>query len=173
MSDDHSTLTHLDASGTASMVDVGQKQDTERVAVAEGFVYMSPSAFEKVAAGDIKKGDVRSVARLAGMMAAKQTASLIPLCHPIMLTKINVSLDLIPEKSAIRVVATTRTVGKTGVEMEALTAVSIAALTVYDMAKAIDRTMRIADIRLLEKQGGKSSHFVAEPRSQKDKNSED
>lgn len=154
-------LTHLDAQGNATMVDVGGKPDTARVAVAEGFVRMSPEAFAQVQAGNIKKGDVQSVARLAGIMGAKQTAALIPLCHPIMLTKISLQLELEADTSSVRIVATTQTIGKTGVEMEALTAVSVAALTVYDMAKAIDRTMRIEGIRLLEKQGGKSGDFRA------------
>jgi cyclic pyranopterin monophosphate synthase len=162
MSEQQPQLTHLDEQGQANMVNVGTKPDTERVAVAEGFVQMSPDAFAQVQAGNLKKGDVQSVARLAGIMGAKQTANLIPLCHPIPLTSVKVSLELQEHLARVRVLATTTTVGKTGVEMEALTAVSVAALTIYDMAKAIDRTMRIEGIRLLEKQGGKSGHFRAE-----------
>ncbi len=143
------------------MVDVGDKADTERMAVAEGRVYMNEMAFKAVQDGTVKKGDVLTVARIAGIMAAKKTSDLIPLCHPLPLSHIDIQLTLEADKQAVHIVATTRTTGKTGVEMEALTAVSVTALTVYDMAKALDRTMRIDGIRLLEKQGGKSGHFKA------------
>ncbi|MCI0709068.1 MAG: cyclic pyranopterin monophosphate synthase MoaC [Chloroflexi bacterium] len=156
-----SELTHLDDEGTAKMVDVGDKADTERMAVAEGRVYMNEMAFKAVQDGTVKKGDVLTVARIAGIMAAKKTSDLIPLCHPLPLSHIDIQLTLEADKQAVHIVATTRTTGKTGVEMEALTAVSVTALTVYDMAKALDRTMRIDGIRLLEKQGGKSGHFKA------------
>lgn len=162
MSDEQHTLTHLDDQGNANMVDVGAKADTTRIAVAEGYIRMSADAFAQIKAGSLKKGDVHAVARIAGILGAKQTSALIPLCHPIMLTKVDVSIELEEASSSVRVVATTHTVGKTGVEMEALTAVSVAALTIYDMAKAVDRTMRIEGIRLLEKQGGKSGYFRAE-----------
>jgi cyclic pyranopterin phosphate synthase len=143
------------------MVDVGEKADTDRMAVAEGRVYMSQTAFEAVQAGTVKKGDVLTVARIAGIMAAKKTADIIPLCHPLPLSHIDIQLTLEADQQAVHIVATTRTTGKTGVEMEALTAVSATALTVYDMAKALDRRMRIDGIRLLEKRGGKSGHFKA------------
>lgn len=160
--DDH--LTHLDEHGNARMVDVGTKPDTERTATAAGAVYMQPATLALIKQGGLKKGDVLTVARIAGIMAAKRTADTIPLCHPIPLTHIDVQLTLDEGESAIRITATTRTVGKTGVEMEALTAVSAAALTVYDMAKAVDRAMRITDIRLLEKHGGVHGDYVAEER---------
>lgn len=143
------------------MVDVGDKADTQRMAMAEGRVYMNETAFKAVQDGTIKKGDVLTVARIAGIMAAKKTSDLIPLCHPLPLSHIDIQLTLEAEKQAVHIVATTRTTGKTGVEMEAVTAVSVTALTVYDMAKALDRTMRIDGIRLLEKQGGKSGPFKA------------
>ena len=147
-------LTHLDESGAARMVDVGHKPDTERIAVAGGQVQMRPETLRLIRDGAIHKGDVLTVARLAGIMAAKRTADLIPLCHPLPLT-----LDEAASRAIIRAMA--RIVGKTGVEMEALTAVSAAALTIYDMAKAVDREMRIGEIRLLEKRGGKSGDYVA------------
>lgn len=155
-------LTHLDKHGAARMVDVGAKPDTERMAVAGGSVYMQPETLRLIRDGALKKGDVLMVARLAGIMAAKKTADLIPLCHPLPLTQIDVDLSLDDEKSAVHITATARTVGKTGVEMEALTAVTVAALTVYDMAKAVDRGMRLSDIRLLEKHGGVHGDYVAE-----------
>jgi len=157
-------LTHLDDSGAARMVDVGQKADTERIAVAAGEVVMRPETLQLIHDGAIKKGDVLTVARIAGIMAAKRTSELIPLCHPIALTHLDVNLTLDEPSSRILIEATARTIGKTGVEMEALTAVSAAALTVYDMAKAVDRGMRIQNIRLLEKHGGKSGDFVADER---------
>jgi cyclic pyranopterin monophosphate synthase len=156
------SLTHLDDEGKLRMVDVGAKADSERLAVAEGWVYMNSQAFAAIQAGTIKKGDVLTVAKIAGIMGAKQTANLIPLCHPLPLTHIAVELQLDPSRQAIHIEASTRTTGKTGVEMEALTAVSVTALTVYDMAKALDRTMRIDGIRLLTKQGGKSGDYHAE-----------
>ncbi len=154
-------LTHLDESGSARMVDVGAKADTERIAIAGGVVTMRPATLGLIRDGAIKKGDVLTVARIAGIMAAKRTADLIPLCHPIPLTHLDLDLTLDESGSAIQIRATARTIGKTGVEMEALTAVSVAALTIYDMAKAVDREMRIGDIRLLEKHGGKSGDFIA------------
>lgn len=154
-------LTHLDAAGRASMVDVGDKPDSERLAVAAGTVYMQPETLRLIQEGALKKGDVLTIARIAGIMGAKRTSELIPLCHPIPLTKINVELTLDTEQHAIQITATARTIGKTGVEMEALTAVSVAALTIYDMAKAVDRAMRIGDIRLLEKRGGVRGDYLA------------
>lgn len=154
-------LTHIGASGEAHMVDVGDKMETIRVAVAEGFVKMKPETLTLIREGNAKKGDVIGTARLAGIMAAKQTSNLIPLCHPLMLTKVAVDIledDALP---GLRVQATVKLSGKTGVEMEALTAVSIACLTIYDMAKAADKGMEIGSIRLLEKTGGKSGHFKA------------
>lgn len=155
-------LTHLDSEGKARMVDVGAKPDTERLAVAAGAVYMQPETLRMIQDGALKKGDVLTVARLAGMMGAKKTADLIPLCHPLPLTHLAVELALDVERSAVMITATARTTGKTGVEMEALTAVSVAALTIYDMAKAVDRGMKIGDIRLLEKRGGQHGDYVTE-----------
>jgi len=144
------------------MVDVGQKPDSERTAIAKGEVVMRSETLELIQAGAIKKGDVLSVAQVAGIMAAKRTSELIPLCHPLPLTQIAVDLELDPVLPGVRITATARTVGKTGVEMEALTAVSVAALTVYDMAKAAEKTMRIQNIRLVEKHGGRSGDVVNE-----------
>jgi cyclic pyranopterin phosphate synthase len=138
------------------MVDVGQKPDTERVAIARGEVLMRPETLELIQAGALKKGDVLAVAQVAGVMAAKRTAELIPLCHPLPLTQVVVDLEMDDELPGIRIKATVRTIGKTGVEMEALTAVSVAALTIYDMAKAVEKTMCIQNIRLVEKHGGQS-----------------
>ncbi|AYM05502.1 cyclic pyranopterin monophosphate synthase MoaC [Agrobacterium radiobacter] len=152
-------LTHIDASGEAHMVDVGDKAETIRVAVAEGFVKMKPETLALIRDGNAKKGDVIGTARLAGIMAAKQTANLIPLCHPLMLTKVAVDITEDTALPGLRVEATVKLSGKTGVEMEALTAVSIACLTIYDMAKAADKAMEIVNIRLLEKSGGKSGDF--------------
>src|SRR5258708_28399 len=154
-------LTHLDESGAAHMIDVGAKLDTERVAVAAGEVAMQSETLRLIRAGALKKGDVLTVARIAGLMAAKRTAELIPLCHPISLTHLDVALSLDESENLVLIEATARTTGKTGVEMEALTAVSVAALTIYDMAKAVDRGMHIQNIRLLEKHGGKSGDYVA------------
>lgn len=154
------TLSHLDAEGRAHMVDVSHKPDTERVAIAAGEVRMKPETLALIRAGHIKKGDVLTVAQLAGVMAAKRTAELIPLCHPLPLTHIEVTCELRDDLPGIRITATARTTGKTGVEMEALTAVSVAALTVYDMAKAAEKTMQITNVRLLEKHGGMSGDVV-------------
>jgi cyclic pyranopterin monophosphate synthase len=155
-------LTHLDAEGHARMVDVGAKGETQREAVARGVVLMRPETLQKIVAGGMPKGDVLAVARIAGIMAAKRTPDLIPLCHPLLLT--HVAVDLTPDSAAsvVRIEATVRTTGKTGVEMEALTAVSAAALTIYDMCKAVDRGMRINDIRLAQKRGGRSGEIVME-----------
>lgn len=155
-------LTHIDAAGNANMVDVGEKPATRRTAVAEGFITMSPDCFAIIAAGRAKKGDVLGVAQVAGIMATKHTADLIPLCHRLNLTKSAVTFELLEEGHAIRAECTVQFIGPTGVEMEALTGVSTALLTIYDMAKAIDRAMRIDGIRLLEKSGGKSGHYQAE-----------
>jgi len=144
------------------MVDVGHKPDSERIAVARGEVFMRPETLALIRAGAIKKGDVLTVAQLAGIMAAKRTAELIPLCHPLPLTHIEVELDLDETIPGVLITATARTRGKTGVEMEALTAVSVAALTIYDMAKAAEKTMRIQDIRLAAKHGGQSGDVVNE-----------
>lgn len=156
------TLTHLDEQGRAAMVDVGGKPITERIARAAGAVTMKSETLRLIRAGDIKKGDVLSIARIAGIMAAKRAADLIPLCHPLPLDKIGLDLTINEADCAVEIVASVKTSGKTGVEMEALTAVSVAALTIYDMAKAVDREMRIADIRLLEKRGGTRGDYVAE-----------
>lgn len=147
-------LTHLDDQGQASMVDVGEKPDTARIARAQGRVLMQAETLALIRAGTMKKGDVLTVARLAGIMGAKRTSDLIPLCHPIPMTQVKVELELDDDHNAVVITSEARTVGKTGVEMEALTAVSVAALTIYDMAKAVDRSMQISDIRLLEKRGG-------------------
>ncbi|TVR23374.1 MAG: cyclic pyranopterin monophosphate synthase MoaC [Anaerolineaceae bacterium] len=155
-------LTHLDEYGRASMVDVGDKPDSARVAVAEGYIYMRAETLALIEAGDMAKGDVFGVARIAGIMAAKRTSELIPLCHPLPLHKISVTLSIDHAGNRVRVEATARTTGKTGVEMEALTAVNVAALTVYDMAKAVDRAMQIGGIRLLEKRGGVRGDYHAE-----------
>lgn len=144
------------------MVDVGHKPDSERLAIARGSVIMQAATLALIEQGNLKKGDVLGVAKLAGIMAAKRTADLIPLCHPLALSHIQVDLTLNTEQSRVDVEARVRTHGKTGVEMEALTAVSVAALTVYDMAKAVDRTMRISDVRLVEKHGGQSGDIVLE-----------
>ena len=155
-------LTHLDAAGSAHMVDVGDKAETSRQAVAEGWVKMRPETLALIRDGMAKKGDVVATARIAGIMAAKKTHELIPLCHPLLLTKVALDVEMDENLPGIRLTATTRVTGQTGVEMEALTAVSVAALTVYDMAKAVDRGMEIGGIRLLEKLGGKSGHWRAE-----------
>jgi len=154
-------FTHFDASGQAHMVDVSQKEITSRVAIAKGFVAMQPETLALVSKGRAKKGDVLSVARLAGIMGAKKTHDLIPLCHPLAISKVAVELSVNPEKFGIDIAATVKNTGQTGVEMEALTAVSVAALTVYDMVKAVDKTMTISDIRLVLKDGGKSGLFEA------------
>jgi cyclic pyranopterin phosphate synthase len=157
-----SGLTHFDAAGQAHMVDVGAKQETSRRAVAEGLIRMLPETFKLVKAGGHKKGDVIGIARLAAIMASKRTADLIPLCHPIPLTRVAVEFELLEPEHAVRIEVTAETVGRTGVEMEALTAVNVGLLTIYDMCKAVDRGMVIERVRLLEKEGGKSGHWVAE-----------
>lgn len=157
-----STLSHIDDSGSARMVDVGAKPDSERVAVAKGEVTMLPETLALIQAGALKKGDVLTVAQLAGVMAAKRTSELIPLCHPLPLTHVSVDLALDASLPGVRITATARTVARTGVEMEALTAVSVAALTVYDMAKSVEKTLRIQNIRLVEKHGGKSGDVILE-----------
>lgn len=149
-------LSHLDEGGRVSMVDVGHKPESERMAVARGEVVMRPETLALVQAGTLKKGDLLTAAQLAGVMAAKRTAELIPLCHPLPLTHVDVQLELDPALPGVQIRAAARAAGKTGVEMEALTAVAVAALTVYDMAKAVEKTMRIQNIRLVEKRGGTS-----------------
>lgn len=156
-------LTHLDAEGHARMVDVSAKDETDRIAVAGARVVMRPATLEQIRAGDLPKGDVLTVARLAGIMAAKRTAELIPLCHPLALTSVAVDLACVPETSSVEITATCRLRGRTGVEMEALTAASVAALTIYDMCKAVDRGMIVTDLRLLRKSGGKSGTWEAKP----------
>ena len=155
-------LTHFDADGAAQMVDVSQKAETERIAIAEAVVTMAPETFGIIQSGTAKKGDVLGVARLAGIMAAKKTHDLIPLCHPLALSKVTVDFDAQHETHTIRVRAMVKTVGQTGVEMEALTAASVAALTIYDMVKAVDRSMTIANTRLIRKEGGKSGLYEAD-----------
>ena len=159
-SDGH--LTHIDAQGRAQMVDVGQKEATARVAVARGSVHMKPETLRLIQRGQVEKGDVLATARIAGVMAAKRTAELIPLCHPLPLDQVTVELEPDEAASAVNITATARTTAKTGVEMEALTAVTIAALTIYDMAKAVDRGMRIEGVRLVSKRGGSSGDIVLE-----------
>ena len=160
MSGEKPGLTHIDASGEAHMVDVSDKAETVRIATAEGHVKMALETLALIRQGDAKKGDVIGTARLAGIMAAKRTADLIPLCHPLMLTKVTVEIEEDAALPGLRVTATAKLTGKTGVEMEALTAVSVACLTIYDMAKAADKAMEIGGIRLLEKSGGKSGDFL-------------
>ncbi len=155
-------LTHLDAEGRARMVDVGHKPPTERIAVAKGEVHMRPETLALIRAGALKKGDVLTVAEIAGVMAAKRTSDLIPLCHPLPLTQVTVELTLRDDLPGVEITATARTVAQTGVEMEALTAVSVAALTVYDMAKAAEKTMRLTNIRLVRKHGGQSGDVINE-----------
>ncbi|MEX0311560.1 MAG: cyclic pyranopterin monophosphate synthase MoaC [Tateyamaria sp.] len=154
-------LTHFDDKGAAHMVDVSDKSITDRIAVAEAWVKMQPETYEIITEGRAKKGDVIGVARLAGIMGAKRTADLIPLCHPLPITKVAVDLDPDPELPGLRITATVKTTGQTGVEMEALTAASTAALTVYDMAKAVDKAMEIGGLRVLLKDGGKSGRYEA------------
>lgn len=155
-------LSHFDAAGEAHMVDVGDKDVTRRVAVAEGWIHVQPATLERIVAGSHAKGDVLGIARIAGIMGAKRTADLIPLCHPLALARVAVDLEPQPERNAVRCQATVETQGRTGVEMEALTAVHVALLTVYDMCKAIDRGMTMTGIRLLEKTGGKSGPWRRE-----------
>ena len=153
-------LSHFDASGSAVMVDVSEKPVTARQAVARGIIPMNAAAFAAVRDGTAQKGDVLGVARIAGIMAAKRTSELIPLCHPLPLSKLTVDFHLLPEQQAVEAVCTARTIGVTGVEMEALTGVSAALLTIYDMCKAVDKGMELGEIHLVEKTGGKSGHYV-------------
>jgi cyclic pyranopterin phosphate synthase len=155
-------LSHLDESGRPRMVDITAKPDTARQAIAKGSIYMKPDTLALIRTGQVAKGDVLSVAQVAGVMAAKKTHELIPLCHPLLLTDIDVQLQPDEKKSALHITASVRTTGRTGVEMEALTAVAVAALTVYDMCKAVDRGMRIEGVRLARKSGGKSGEIVLE-----------
>ena len=154
-----SKLTHINEHGDAQMVDVSDKNNTDREAKAGAVVLMNPETLELIVSGSHKKGDVLAVARVAGIQAAKKCSELIPLCHPLMLSKVSIELTPNQEKSCIEIIATAKLNGKTGVEMEALTAASIAALTIYDMCKAVDRFMRIDNVQLLEKKGGKSGHW--------------
>jgi cyclic pyranopterin phosphate synthase len=155
-------LTHFNQAGEAHMVDVGEKASTDRLAIAEGYITMQPQTLSLIMEGGHKKGDVLGIARIAGIMAAKKTSDLIPLCHPLMLTKISVDLTPLPEQNAVHCQTTVKTTGQTGVEMEAITAVQIALLTVYDMCKAVDRGMTIEKIRLKKKSGGKSGTWIRE-----------
>lgn len=158
-----SKLTHLNARGEAHMVDVSAKDVTQRIAKAEGFVAMRPETLALIETGEAKKGDVLATARIAGIMAAKKTHELIPLCHPLAITKVTVEFEPQRDPAGIHVSAEVKVGGQTGVEMEALTAVSVACLTIYDMLKAADKTMSFEGVRLIEKSGGRSGHFVAEP----------
>ena len=155
----NANLTHINKSGEANMVDVGDKEITQRLAAAQGLIKMQSATLDMIMSGNAKKGDVIATARIAAIMAAKKTHDLIPLCHPIGLSKVTVEIEPDPSLPGYRVVATTKVEGKTGVEMEALTACSVACLTIYDMAKAVDRGMEIGPIRLIEKSGGKSGHW--------------
>ena len=155
------TFTHINADGEANMVDVSMKQETVREARAEAFVTMSQKTLEMIMSGSHHKGDVFATARIAGIQAAKRTWDLIPLCHPLLLSKVEVSLEALPETNQVRIESLCKLTGKTGVEMEALTAATVAALTIYDMCKAVQKDMIISNVRLLEKSGGKSGHFVA------------
>ena len=158
----HSSLTHFDAEGQAHMVDVGEKSDTRRQARAAGSIFMRPETLQLIQSGTAKKGDVLGIARIAAIQGAKRTADLIPLCHPIALTRVAVEFDIDAARNAVHCLATAECFGRTGVEMEALTAASVGLLTIYDMCKAVDRGMRIESVRLLEKLGGKSGHWLAE-----------
>ncbi|PAB56811.1 cyclic pyranopterin monophosphate synthase MoaC [Anaeromicrobium sediminis] len=155
-------LTHFDKEGKAIMVDVSEKEDTSREATAKGKVIMKKETLNLIKNGEMGKGDVLGVARVAGIMAAKQTHNIIPMCHPLMITKSQVDFSIIEEENAIEVIGIVKTTGKTGVEMEALTAVSAAALTIYDMCKAVDKKMTICDVHLYKKTGGKSGNFIHE-----------
>ena len=154
-------FTHFDAQGQAHMVDIGEKTETHRVARARGAIVMQPATFDLIRSGDAKKGDVLGVARVAAIQAAKRTADLIPLCHPIAITRVAAEFALDAKRAAVTLTVTVETFGRTGVEMEALTAVSVGLLTIYDMCKAVDRGMRVEDIGLIEKSGGQSGHYVA------------
>lgn len=157
---DMGEFTHFDSRGNAVMVDVTDKEITERIAVAGGVIAVNEEVYEAIRNGAAKKGDVLGTARIAGIMAAKKTSDLIPMCHPLMLTKVTIDFEYEDEKRQIKCICTAKLSGKTGVEMEALTGVSVALLTIYDMCKALDRGMRISDVHLIEKKGGKSGHFV-------------
>ncbi|AZL85082.1 UNVERIFIED_CONTAM: hypothetical protein GTU68_046927 [Idotea baltica] len=157
-----SNFTHINASGEANMVDVSAKQETVREARAEAFVHMAPETLKLIVSGSHHKGDVFATARIAGIQAAKKTWDLIPLCHPLLLTKVEVQLEAIEAENMVRIESVCKLTGKTGVEMEALTAASVAALTIYDMCKAVQKDMVISQVRLLEKTGGKSGHFKAD-----------
>ena len=156
-------LTHFDAAGQAHMVDVGAKDESRRVARATGTIRMQPATLALIAGGSAAKGDVLGVARIAAIQGAKKTSELVPLCHPIALTRVAVEFELVAAENAVRCTAEVETVGRTGVEMEAITAVQVGLLTIYDMCKAADRGMVIGDVRVLEKRGGKSGHWVASP----------
>ena len=162
MSNANQALTHFDGSGQAHMVDVGDKAHTKRIAVASGSISMLPATLQLILQGDSKKGDVLGIARIAAIQASKRTADLIPLCHPISLTRVAVTFEIDEKHTTIICTATTETTGQTGVEMEALTALSVGLLTIYDMCKAVDRGMTIGDIKLLEKHGGKSGDWLVE-----------
>ncbi|MBQ2034935.1 MAG: cyclic pyranopterin monophosphate synthase MoaC [Peptococcaceae bacterium] len=153
-------LTHFDSQGNAVMVDVSEKQATHRTAVASGKIKVNQAVYDAIVEGSVKKGDVLGVARVAGIMAAKKTHELIPMCHPLLLTKCTVDFELLPEELAVKAIATVKVNGQTGVEMEALTSVNVALLTIYDMCKAIDKTMEMTEIHLEEKSGGKSGTFI-------------
>lgn len=157
---DMGEFTHFDSRGNAVMVDVTDKEITERIAVAGGVIAVNEEVYEAIRNGAAKKGDVLGTARIAGIMAAKKTSDLIPMCHPLMLTKVTIDFEYEDEKRQIKCICTAKLSGKTGVEMEALTGVSVALLTIYDMCKALDRGMQISDVHLIEKKGGKSGHFV-------------
>ncbi|HEX7556361.1 MAG TPA: cyclic pyranopterin monophosphate synthase MoaC [Leptolinea sp.] len=156
-------LSHIDENGNARMVDVSGKPDSSRTAIARGEIHMKSETLALIRAGMMKKGDVLTVAQIAGIQAAKRTSDLIPLCHPLPLSKVDISFEMDDDLPGIKITATTKVTGKTGVEMEALTAVSVAALTIYDMAKAVEKTMHIENIRLIEKHGGVSGDIVNEP----------
>ncbi|MFC2435401.1 MAG: cyclic pyranopterin monophosphate synthase MoaC [Aggregatibacter sp.] len=156
------TFTHINANGEANMVDVSAKADTVREARAEAYIRMAPETLQMILSGQHHKGDVFATARIAGIQAAKRTWELIPLCHPLLLSKVEVSLTALPDTHQVRIESLCKLSGKTGVEMEALTAASVAALTIYDMCKAVQKDMVIETVRLLEKRGGKSGHFIAE-----------
>lgn len=153
-------LTHFNKDGKAYMVDVSEKNETKRIAISSGKIFTNDETFKKIKEGDIKKGDVLGVARVAAIMAAKKTSELIPMCHPLFLTGVDIEFKLDELNQSVECIATVKTTGKTGVEMEALTAVNVALLTIYDMCKAMDKKMVIGEIKLLEKQGGKSGHFI-------------
>jgi len=159
---DNMAFTHINQNGEANMVDVSEKAMTTRIARAEAFIEMHPDTLQMIVNGEHHKGDVFAVARIAGIQGAKQTSTLIPLCHPLMLSKVEVSFEVQPEQNRVRIESLCKLTGQTGVEMEALTAASVTALTLFDMCKAVDKTMTITGIRVLEKQGGKSGHFKAD-----------